>query len=158
MEGSYNKVLSAKQDGLYSQEGMFFMDMLVDTVRDEIAECSEKAYDSIALADLQTLLMLGSEAELREFAETVRLRRTPSPSPLPAPWPRPTLWAACGAERVGRAGRQGDLWQQHCKGCAAAVDPADPADALLRQGAGAHRLSRVARRRATVGWSGARIV
>ncbi len=70
MEGSYNKVLSAKQEGLYSQEGMFFMDMLVDTVRDEIAECSEKAYDSIALADLQTLLMLGSEAELREFAET----------------------------------------------------------------------------------------
>lgn len=70
MEGSYNKVLSAKQDGLYSQEGMFFMDMLVDTVRDEIAECSEKAYATIALADLQTLLMLGSEAELREFAET----------------------------------------------------------------------------------------
>jgi len=70
MEGSYNKVLSAKQDGLYAKEGMFFMDMLVDTVRDEIAECSEKAYASIALKDLQTLLMLGSEAELREFAET----------------------------------------------------------------------------------------
>jgi len=70
MEGSYNKVLSAKQDGLYAKEGMFFMDMLVDTVRDEIAECSEKAYASIKLADLQTLLMLGSEAELREFAET----------------------------------------------------------------------------------------
>merc|ERR1712071_540667 len=70
MEGSYNKVLSAKQDGLYAKEGMFFMDMLVDTVRDEIAECSEKAYASIKLADLQALLMLGSEAELREFAET----------------------------------------------------------------------------------------
>jgi len=70
MEGSYNKVLSAKQEGPYSQEGMFFMDMLVDTVRDEIAECSEKAYASIELADLQTLLMLSSEAELREFAET----------------------------------------------------------------------------------------
>ena len=60
----------SQQDGQYAKEGMFFMDMLVDTVRDEIAECSEKAYDSIALADLQTLLMLGSEAELREFAET----------------------------------------------------------------------------------------
>jgi len=70
MEGSYNKVLSAKQDGQYAKEGMFFMDMLVDTVRDEIAECSEKAYTSIKLADLQALLMLGSEAELREFAET----------------------------------------------------------------------------------------
>ena len=85
MEGSYNKVLSAKQDGQYAKEGMFFMDMLVDTVRDEIAECSEKAYTSIKLADLQALLMLGSEAELREFAETV-----PWPSALPSPscpWP-----------------------------------------------------------------------
>jgi len=70
MEGSYNKVLSAKQDGLYSQEGMYFMDMLVDTVREEIAECSEKAYASIPVADLQNLLMLSSEAEMSEYAET----------------------------------------------------------------------------------------
>ena len=71
MEGSYNKVLSARQDGLYSQEGMYFMDMLVDTVREEIAECSEKAYGSIAARDLQSLLMLSSEAELGEYAENV---------------------------------------------------------------------------------------
>jgi len=69
MEGSYNKVLSAKQDGLFSQEGMYFMDMLVDTVREEIAECSEKAYASIAAADLQSLLMLSSAKELGEYAE-----------------------------------------------------------------------------------------
>jgi len=69
MEGSYNKVLSAKQDGLYSQEGMYFMDMLVDTVREEIAECSEKAYNSISAANLQSLLMLASEAELGEYAD-----------------------------------------------------------------------------------------
>lgn len=72
MEGSYNKVLSAKQDGFYSQEGMYFMDMLVDTVREEIAECSEKAYSSIAANDLQSLLMLSSLAELNEYAENVR--------------------------------------------------------------------------------------
>merc|ERR1719152_82081 len=69
MEGSYNKVLSAKSDGLFSQEGMYFMDMLVDTVREEIAECSEKAYTSIAAAELQNLLMLSSQAELAEFVE-----------------------------------------------------------------------------------------
>uniref|UniRef100_A0A7S3RTJ7 PCI domain-containing protein n=1 Tax=Strombidinopsis acuminata TaxID=141414 RepID=A0A7S3RTJ7_9SPIT len=68
MEGSYNRVLSAKQTGAYASEGLHFMDMLVDTVRDEIAECSEKAYKSIALADLQTMLMLGTESELFEFA------------------------------------------------------------------------------------------
>lgn len=76
MEGSYNKVLSARQDGLYSQEGMYFMDMLVDTVREEIAECSEKAYGSIAARDLQSLLMLSSEAELGEYAENVSTCRS----------------------------------------------------------------------------------
>jgi len=70
MEGSYNKVLSAKSDGLFSQEGMYFMDMLVDTVREEIADCSEKAYASIGAADLQSLLMLASAKELAEFADT----------------------------------------------------------------------------------------
>jgi 26S proteasome regulatory subunit N12 len=47
MEGSYNKVLSAKQEGVFQKEGMYFMDMLVDTVREEIADCSEKAYATI---------------------------------------------------------------------------------------------------------------
>ena len=105
MEGSYNKVLSAKQDGQYAKEGMFFMDMLVDTVRDEIAECSEKAYASIKLADLQTLLMLGSEAELREFAETVLW---PSPLPLPlAPGLLPLVSCASpSSERCLPCGRR----------------------------------------------------
>lgn len=71
MEGSYNKVLSAKQEGVYSHEGMYFMDMLVDTVREEIAECSEKAYGSIAASDLQSLLMLSTADELVEYAENV---------------------------------------------------------------------------------------
>mmetsp|Transcript_4142 Transcript_4142/g.6915 ORF Transcript_4142/g.6915 Transcript_4142/m.6915 type:complete len:273 (-) Transcript_4142:203-1021(-) len=69
MEGSYNKVLSAKQDGQYAQEGMYFMDMLVDTVREEIAECSEKAYSDISASELQNLLMLGSEADLSDYAD-----------------------------------------------------------------------------------------
>ena len=85
MEGSYNKVLSAKRDGLFQNEGMYFMDMLVDTVREEIAECSEKAYTSIATADLQGLLMLGSAKELQEFAEgrgwTVEGATSPSHRP-----------------------------------------------------------------------------
>ena len=69
MEGSYNKVLAAKQQGVFQQEGVYFMDMLVDTVRDEIAECSEKAYPSIAAKELQSLLMMTGEAQLAEFAE-----------------------------------------------------------------------------------------
>ena len=85
MEGSYNRVLSAKQDGTHAQEGMYFMDMLVDTVREEIATCSEKAYASISAAELQSMLMLGSEAELREYADEVRAppARLCSPSARP---------------------------------------------------------------------------
>ena len=67
MEGSYNKVLSAKNEGVFQKEGMYFMDMLVDTVREEIADCSEKAYASIKAADLQGLLMFTSAKELSEF-------------------------------------------------------------------------------------------
>merc|ERR1719231_858532 len=69
MEGSYNKVLSAKTEGVFQKEGMYFMDMLVDTVREEIADCSEKAYASIKAADLQGLLMFSSPKELSDFAE-----------------------------------------------------------------------------------------
>ena len=70
MEGSYNKVLSAKRDNLFASDGMYFLDLLVGTVREEIADCSEKAYSSISAADLQGLLMLSSKQELVEFAET----------------------------------------------------------------------------------------
>ena len=45
------------------------MDMLVDTVREEIAECSEKAYATISTSELQSLLMLTSEQALAEFVE-----------------------------------------------------------------------------------------
>ena len=45
------------------------MDMLVDTVREEIAECSEKAYTSIAASELQSMLMLTSGEALIEFVE-----------------------------------------------------------------------------------------
>ena len=73
MEGSYNKVLAAKQGGLFAREGMYFMDLLVETVRDEIADCSEKAYASIASAELRALLMLGSDAELETDEQALAL-------------------------------------------------------------------------------------
>ena len=100
MEGSYNRVLSAKQDGTYAQEGMYFMDMLVDTVREEITTCSEKAYASIGAAELQSMLMLGSEAELREYADEVRA----PPARLCPPSARPGARApaADGARACGR--------------------------------------------------------
>ena len=46
-----------------AREGMYYMDLLVETVRDEIADCSEgMRLDRVA--ELRALLMLGSDAEL----------------------------------------------------------------------------------------------
>lgn len=74
MEGSFNKVLNARADGLYSQEGQFFMGMLVDTVREEIAACAEKAYRTMSVAHAQQMLMFSAPAELEAYAATVRCR------------------------------------------------------------------------------------
>ena len=49
MVGSYNNVLSAKTS-MPSPHFKFFMDMLVDTVRDAIAECSEVPAPARSLA------------------------------------------------------------------------------------------------------------
>lgn len=66
MEGTYNKVLSARADvpvPTYS----FFMDTLANTVRDKIAECSEKAYESLPLSQVPQMMMLENEAELVKY-------------------------------------------------------------------------------------------
>mmetsp|Transcript_19628 Transcript_19628/g.65966 ORF Transcript_19628/g.65966 Transcript_19628/m.65966 type:complete len:268 (+) Transcript_19628:53-856(+) len=69
MEGSFTKVLKARADGLYSKEGDYFMSMLTDTVREEIANCAEKAYGSMSLEHARETLMLGSTQELEAYAK-----------------------------------------------------------------------------------------
>jgi len=70
MEGSFNKVLNARADGLYSQEGQFFMEMLVDTVREEIAACAEKAYSTMSVEHAQRMLMFSGKGDLESYAKT----------------------------------------------------------------------------------------
>ena len=55
---------------MFAQDGACFMDMLTDTVRDEIADCSEKSYNSVPVADLQKLLMIHSEGEFVEYVNS----------------------------------------------------------------------------------------
>jgi 26S proteasome regulatory subunit N12 len=68
MEGSFNKVLNARADGLYSREGEYFMQMLTDTVREEIANCSEKAYRTMSAEHACKMLLLPSLPELTAYA------------------------------------------------------------------------------------------
>jgi len=66
MEGSYNKVLLAKGN-VPAESYTFFIDILMDTVRDEIASCMEAAYQDIRVADAARMLSI-SEKELGEYA------------------------------------------------------------------------------------------
>ncbi|KAK4744906.1 hypothetical protein SAY87_011218 [Trapa incisa] len=66
MEGAYNRVLSARQT-VPHQSFVYFMDLLVKTVRDEIAGCSEKAYDYLSISDARQMLLFSSDEQLMEY-------------------------------------------------------------------------------------------
>lgn len=66
MEGSYSKI---REEGISAPDPSFnfFVDELMDTVREEIADCSEKAYASLAADSALRMLSLTSDAKLEEF-------------------------------------------------------------------------------------------
>ena len=66
-EGSYHRVVSAKPP---SASFAAFMPKLNEAVRVDIANCSEKAYESLSTKDAQTLLFFNSEKELSTFIES----------------------------------------------------------------------------------------
>eukprot|EP00823_Brevimastigomonas_motovehiculus_P007522 TRINITY_DN657_c0_g1_i1.p1 TRINITY_DN657_c0_g1~~TRINITY_DN657_c0_g1_i1.p1 ORF type:complete len:274 (+),score=32.83 TRINITY_DN657_c0_g1_i1:42-863(+) len=66
MEGSYSKVFAAR-DKSPSPAYSYFVEQLVDTVRDKIAECSETAYESYPTDDAQKILMFADQDELNEY-------------------------------------------------------------------------------------------
>lgn len=68
MDGSYGPILSAARKVPHPGYALF-MEMLVTTARDRIAACSEKAYDSLSVADIARMLSLPSEADARKFAD-----------------------------------------------------------------------------------------
>jgi len=69
MEGNYNKIFehtspSAQPAKPYN----YFMDLLIGTVRSEIASCIEKAYNSLKVTNAQKLLRFNSADEFTDFA------------------------------------------------------------------------------------------
>ncbi|KAI8621680.1 COP9 signalosome [Chytriomyces sp. MP71] len=67
MEGSYNRVWRAKGD-VPGEEYLFFMEMLMGTIRNEIGSCVERAYEKLPVADAATLLYLKTPKEVTDFA------------------------------------------------------------------------------------------
>jgi len=68
MEGAYNKILVARSAVPHPLMA-FFVDELARTVRDKLAECAEKAYESFPVADALTTLSFASKPELLEYAK-----------------------------------------------------------------------------------------
>ncbi|RWS04232.1 26S proteasome non-ATPase regulatory subunit 8-like protein [Dinothrombium tinctorium] len=66
MEGSYNKVFLAKGN-VPAESYTFFMDILLDTIRVEIAACMEKAYEKISVNEAARFLFLSGPKALNDF-------------------------------------------------------------------------------------------
>jgi 26S proteasome regulatory subunit N12 len=70
MEGSYDRVWGeTKGERVPSEEFGMFTEVLIGTIRKEIASCSEKAYPSIPISDAKSLLFLESEGSVVQFAK-----------------------------------------------------------------------------------------
>ncbi|ELU07645.1 hypothetical protein CAPTEDRAFT_162401 [Capitella teleta] len=67
MEGSYNKVFLARGN-VPADSYNFFIDILLDTIREEIAGCLEKAYEKIAISEAARMLFFDSEKPMREYS------------------------------------------------------------------------------------------
>ncbi|MCJ1274054.1 regulatory particle non-ATPase [Puttea exsequens] len=69
MEGSYDRVWGATSgEDVPGEEFGVFSEVLIGTIRAEIASCSEKAYPSLPIANAKNLLFLESEGSVVEFA------------------------------------------------------------------------------------------
>jgi len=67
MEGSYNKVFMAR-DSVPAANYKLFMDNLLNTIRDEMASCIEKAYEKISFTESQKMLFFDSPQQMTAYA------------------------------------------------------------------------------------------
>lgn len=67
MEGSYNKIFLAKGN-VPSESYNYFIDILLDTIRDEIAGCITKAYGKIAVGEATKMLFFSNKTAMQQFA------------------------------------------------------------------------------------------
>lgn len=71
MEGSYDRVWGeTKGERVPSPEFAVFSEVLVNTIRSEIASCSERAYPSLPISNAKNLLFLDSEGAVIQFAQS----------------------------------------------------------------------------------------
>lgn len=68
MEGRYNKLFLAKGNAP-AESYNFFIDILLDTVRNEIGACLEKAYERVSVQEAAKRLNLQSKEAVQKFGQ-----------------------------------------------------------------------------------------
>lgn len=68
MEGRYNKLFLAKGNSP-AECYNFFIDILLDTVRNEISACLERAYEKISVPEAAKRLNLSSKEDVKKFGQ-----------------------------------------------------------------------------------------
>jgi len=68
MEGSYNKIFLSKEN-VPAPSYTFFMDLLLDTVRDEIASCAETTYEKISSSEMARMLYFESTKQAEMYLD-----------------------------------------------------------------------------------------
>jgi 26S proteasome regulatory subunit N12 len=68
MEGSYRKLLQARSK-VPSNDYVIFLNMMLDTVRTEIADCSRKAYEKLSVEGAAKLLMFDNKDDTLKWAK-----------------------------------------------------------------------------------------
>ncbi|CAH2314203.1 26S proteasome non-ATPase regulatory subunit 8 [Pelobates cultripes] len=68
MEGSYNKVFLAKGN-IPAESYTFFIDILLNTIRDEIAGCIEKAYEKVLFNEATRILFFNTPKKMTDYAK-----------------------------------------------------------------------------------------
>eukprot|EP00698_Gefionella_okellyi_P017500 TRINITY_DN5128_c0_g1_i1.p2 TRINITY_DN5128_c0_g1~~TRINITY_DN5128_c0_g1_i1.p2 ORF type:complete len:119 (+),score=41.38 TRINITY_DN5128_c0_g1_i1:525-881(+) len=71
MEGSYTKVWEGRTN-VPQDSYAFFMDLLMGTLRKQIAATSEKAYQRLPLVHAQKVLLFDNQASLLQFVGTMK--------------------------------------------------------------------------------------
>jgi len=67
MEGNYNKVFLSKGN-VPAESYHFFINILLDTLRDEVAACIEKSYDQISLQEACRMLFFDNQKDLMAYS------------------------------------------------------------------------------------------
>ena len=68
MEGSYNKVFLARFN-VPAESYLFFIDILLDTIRGQIASCISASYSSVTVAEATKLLFCDNQSKTKQFAD-----------------------------------------------------------------------------------------